>query len=110
MLSPWIRRALIAGGFGLGQSVSDTQETAAVVGGSGGSSHHRHTTRGGEDDLERGGSGRRKSEDSSSADLKTDESGASGEYAPVLPEDTPFFHLDLEGAVKAAEATVARRA
>lgn len=89
--------------------MSDIQESAAVVGG-GTSHHHTTTTRDGGDDLERGGSGRRKSEDSSSADLKTDESGTSGEYAPVLPEDTPFFHLDLEGAVKAAEATVARRA
>lgn len=30
-------------------------------------------------------------------------------FAPVLPLDTPFFHLDLPGAVRAAESGLGKQ-
>lgn len=49
-----------------------------------------------EDDIESG----LKKEDSRSS------SNAPNGFAPLLPVDTPFFHLDLLAAVRAAESGV----
>lgn len=37
-------------------------------------------------------------------DLKAHDSPDPSDYAPVISNDTPFFHLDLAAAVSAAES------
>ncbi|KAG6831481.1 hypothetical protein H0H87_005048 [Tephrocybe sp. NHM501043] len=100
ILSPWIRRALTAAGFGLGISSSTTpSDLAAVV-------------------PYRGGRTSISSEDSSEQDLERgdikkagsgSQPGHSGpEFEPLIAEDTPFFHIDLVSAVRAAESGIGR--
>ncbi|KAI0721527.1 sulfate permease [Cerioporus squamosus] len=84
ILSPWIRRALIAGGFGIGQPSRAPTEVAPVV-----------PYRGGRRQLDE----RHKVSDIEAIDEEPKE-----EVAPIIPEDTPFFHLDLVAAVRAAES------
>ncbi|RPD65885.1 sulfate permease [Lentinus tigrinus ALCF2SS1-7] len=85
ILSPWIRRALIAGGFGTGQPSSHAPtEIAPVV-----------PYRGGRRQL---------SERQKQPDIEAIEEVPKEEEAPIVPEDTPFFHFDLVAAVRAAES------
>ncbi|ESK85900.1 sulfate permease [Moniliophthora roreri MCA 2997] len=92
ILSPWIRRALVAGGFGLGLSSSQApREIAAVV-------PYRDGLRDREFSEVSLGSG----DDKKDFDAKVDD------FAAPLPEETPFFHLDLPAAVRAAESGVGR--
>ncbi|KAI0319824.1 sulfate permease [Amylostereum chailletii] len=103
ILSPWIRRALVAGGFGTGSPSSTfPREIAPVV-----SYRHelieRRPSRGA-GDVEAGG-------DVQEVDLKAVDGsyGAiAGEDASVVQVDTPFFHLDLATAVHAAESGLSR--
>jgi len=45
----------------------------------------------------------------SGTDLKSRRSGLeSNDYASVVSSETPFFHIDLAGAVKAAESGLGR--
>ncbi|CAK5266002.1 unnamed protein product [Mycena citricolor] len=87
ILSPWIRRALIAGGFGMGQpSANAHREIARVVPGPERDNGHDLAT----GDLE---------------SQPNDKSGFSPEgFAPVIESETPFFHIDLAAAVCAAES------
>ncbi|KAJ7470535.1 sulfate transporter family-domain-containing protein [Mycena latifolia] len=102
ILSPWIRRALIAGGFGTGVSASRVpREIAQVV-------PYRDLKDGDpsnaslqELDLEANDQKAQEAPDS------PDPSAAG--YVPVIPTDTPFFHLDLAAAVRAAESGSAAR-
>jgi len=101
ILSPWIHRALVAGGFGIGSSTSHIQhEIAAVV------PYARDPSalpRFGveiESDLESGGIKK--------SDSETDLPPVG--YAPLVSTDTSFFHLDLTAAVNAAESSVGRAA
>jgi len=99
ILSPWIRRALVAGGFGTGQSSSSSpNEIAAVV-------PYR--------DLQLITSLEK------SADIEeypvigsSSPSGSNSKNAgaPVILENTPLFHLDIVQAVRAAEASAKRAA
>ncbi|KAJ7489929.1 sulfate transporter family-domain-containing protein [Mycena galericulata] len=105
LLSPWIRRALIAGGFGTGVSSSRVpREIAQVVpyrglqDGQPGELHNVPS----EADIEAADSKGRDSPESSP-------DPARGGYVPVIPTDTPFFHLDLVAAVRAAESGSAAR-
>lgn len=87
VLSPWIRRALVAGGFGFGESSSSIRDIAAII------PHEDarevpYPPR----DIESISVSRRKSDSAHSAD---DE--------PVIETITPFFHVDLVSAVRAAE-------
>lgn len=92
ILSPWIRRALVAGGFGIGVSSSRaTPDFAAVVPHDGRSFKETEIDR--DDDLESG-------------DIKKDSDISASEFEPVVPVDTPFFHIDLAAAVHAAESGV----
>ena len=88
VLSPWIRRGLIAGGFGIGSSSSNAPtEIAPVV-----------PYRGGRSQI---------GEPSKAADIEAIEESLQadgGDGSPIVPEDTPFFHFDLTAAVRAAEA------
>jgi len=97
ILSPWIRRALIAGGFGTGAPASNLpREIAAVVPFRGG---YAGTARPAPPDPEAAiqevpQPRRPRSMESSRSD---------DTVAPLVPEDTPFFHFDLAEAVRAAE-------
>ncbi|KAH7877678.1 MAG: sulfate transporter family-domain-containing protein [Lentinula lateritia] len=105
ILSPWIRRALVAGGFGLGTPSSRApHEIAAVVPyrdglGDRQLSDLRQNVREHADDIETGLSTSAQGKES----INSFEIETTG-YAPLLPLDTPFFHLDLESAVRAAES------
>lgn len=103
MLSPWTRRALIAGGFGIGNHdpVSNVREIAAVV-------PYREGQRDEtieepkRPDLESGVDNKRPS--------RSRETAVYGEDgAALVPLDTPFFHFDLVGAVRAAESGLMRQ-
>ncbi|KAG7446123.1 sulfate permease [Guyanagaster necrorhizus] len=85
ILSPWIRRALIAGGFGIGQRVP--QEIAAVVPYRDGTSVPSELHEG---DIE-------------TADWKQDRSSRASVRQDDSTRQTPFFHFDLVSAVYAAE-------
>jgi sodium-independent sulfate anion transporter 11 len=100
VLSPWMRRALIAGGFGTGISSAKTRDIAAIVPYRDGAAE---LPRFDKEDIESG-----------DRDLKKRRSGSESPspiqegYAPLISTDTPFFHVDLAGAVKAAESGVGR--
>ncbi|KAI6038997.1 sulfate transporter family-domain-containing protein [Pisolithus marmoratus] len=95
IFSPWTRRALIAGGFGTGAPTIDVPpEVAPVV-----------TYRG---PLRRDWG---KDSEIPASDIEAPEitelpasGGHPGNSAPLVPLDTPFFHLDLASAVRAAGA------
>lgn len=110
ILSPWIKRALVAGGFGTGNPTHRVVEVASVVPVTGveGPDHH------GDEDFERR---RRKSlgvkdvendfgieriPSSSNAGPQRKGSEDSG-VLPVVETNYPFFHLDLDDAVRSAE-------
>lgn len=83
----------MAGGFGVGTlSSRSPQEIAPVVSYRNGLDSSDVTDmQPSEDDIETG--------------IKKEVSRTSSiDYAPLLPADTPFFHLDLQAAVKAAES------
>ncbi|KAK7693191.1 hypothetical protein QCA50_002757 [Cerrena zonata] len=97
ILSPWIRRALVAGGFGIGTPRVDIpKEIAAVVPYRGinfsGASPEKP------DDIE----------EQQIAQTPSNASSSSVATAPITLEDTPFIHLDLVQAVRAAEKSALR--
>jgi solute carrier family 26 (sodium-independent sulfate anion transporter), member 11 len=99
ILSPWIRRALLAGGFGLGIPASHIpRDLAAVV-----------PYRDGRNDISTSGLELHPSEDIEVVDVKKSPASQndSDKYQPIVPENTPFFHIDLQSAVRAAESGIA---
>ncbi|KAL4251638.1 SLC26A/SulP transporter family protein [Abortiporus biennis] len=93
ILSPWIRRALVAGGFGTGTTPSDLpKEIAAVV-----------PYRGFEGDI--GQLTRFPDEETPVHEEQRSKAVEAGDHAPIALQDTPFFHLDIVQAVRAAEAS-----
>lgn len=100
ILSPWIRRALVAGGFGINEHGRVIpHEVAPVVPSSGGAYTGPHdeyalstsSTPARERDLE---------------DVKSAASSVTEGEAPITSRSTPYFHLDLNSAVRAAESYV----
>jgi len=111
VMSPWIKRALVAGGFGTGQPAHRVVEVASVVPIATAEDPDTH----GEEEFQRR---RRKSftkdveagediiqqipdkhpTDSSARSLSSD-----SDVLPVVPTNYPFFHLDLDDAVRSAE-------
>jgi solute carrier family 26 (sodium-independent sulfate anion transporter), member 11 len=96
ILSPWIRRALIAGGFGIGDSFYKIpHEIAPVVSYRDEMKDDRDSVPQADGDLE--GSGLKKASSSAKAQTST----------TLFAPETPFFHLDLTAAVHAAELSLA---
>jgi sodium-independent sulfate anion transporter 11 len=103
ILSPWIRRALVAGGFGVGTStISVPHEIASVV-----------PYRGGNRDTFT--SDFKQPEDTESQGATHDlgsQASNTGDYhgltnrAPLSAVETPFLHFDLAQAVNAAESSL----
>ncbi|PFH52364.1 hypothetical protein AMATHDRAFT_140261 [Amanita thiersii Skay4041] len=96
VLSPWIRRALIAGGFGVGIPSSNApRDIAAVVPYRDGTTTENYLA---DDNMIK--------DDTESGQTKNIHDCKQGipDFVPVLPVETPFFHLDLQGAVQVAES------
>ena len=89
MLSPWIRRALVAGGFGTGKPASSIPDIAAVTPHGEDSREFPYVHQ----DLE-----------SNVVTAKRDQTRTPEGGEPVIERTTPFFHVDLVSAVKAAES------
>lgn len=97
ILSPWIRRALVAGGFGVGTPRIDLpKEIAAVVPYRGINFSKAALEK--PDDIE----------EQQINDSSLNSSSSSVASAPITLEDTPFIHLDLVQAVRAAERSALR--
>ncbi|KAJ2917208.1 hypothetical protein MD484_g3170, partial [Candolleomyces efflorescens] len=100
ILSPWIHRALVAGGFGVGHSSTRApREVAPVVPYRDGTSFEQPPISS-TDDLEAGDIKKQPASESDVVDT---------ELEPLVPTNTPFFHIDLASAVKAAESGVGTR-
>jgi solute carrier family 26 (sodium-independent sulfate anion transporter), member 11 len=96
ILSPWIRRALIAGGFGVGDSFDKApHEIAPVVSYRDGMKDDRDSVPQADGDLEESGL----KKPPSSPKMRTS--------TTLFTPETPFFHLDLTAAVHAAELSLA---
>ncbi|KAI5124536.1 hypothetical protein M0805_003059 [Coniferiporia weirii] len=99
VLSPWIRRALVAGGFGIGRpSAGVPAEIAPVVPATYDDSDREDFKKSPSDDPE-SNIKRRTLKSTANSDL----SRAFNLNNSVGSSATPFFHFDLETAVKAAE-------
>lgn len=98
ILSPWIRRALIAGNFGIGSAIS-SPEVATVL------------PYGGRFKADTDG------HEIQTVDVETPRFETYGQPSTaygrndeaLVPVDTPFFHFDLRGAVLAAETGLSRQ-
>lgn len=93
ILSPWIRRSLVAAGFGVGiPAVELSSETAHVVPypGDRRGEYWGDVTSSGIEDIE----------------ARSESFPPTLGTVPIVPIDTPFFHFDLTSAVCAAEAGV----
>lgn len=109
ILSPWIRRALVAGGFGYGTLSSRMHEEIAPVT----RYHdeyiadpeHADPSKGSQQQVEdpEASPGVGQNSVRSSSEGTVDDFGA-----PMMLPSTPFFHLDLATAVRAAEGGVTR--
>lgn len=94
---------MVAGGFGIGTPSSTApQEIAAVVPyrdglGDRRLSELRQHAQEESDDIEKGISSAKAKDSINSIDSQS-------EYSSPLPLDTPFFHIDLQSAVQAAES------
>jgi len=87
ILSPWIRRALVAGGFGLAHPERNIPTEVAPV-----FTHYLSQ-----------GSGVIGETEPRTKNVSDEESQTGSHVAPIISTDTPFFHLDLLSAVRAAE-------
>lgn len=114
ILSPWIRRALVAGGFGKGVSAAEfPTEVAPVMHFSDLQGAVEEDTRSVIEVIVDSEAGmkqmeRKKSSSSGSSSSSRTEAppmyGTMGDSSvAIVPRETPFFHLDLVAAVKAAE-------
>jgi len=104
VLSPWIRRALIAGGFGVGIStISIPREIAAVIPNRGGIQDNFAAN---EDYQPDDAEARGVKHDNFSQNSSAGDHVSSAGSVPLYAVDTPFIHFDLTYAVKAAESSL----
>ncbi|KAI0340645.1 sulfate permease [Trametopsis cervina] len=96
VLSPWIRRALLAGGFGTGTRGNFTTEIAPVV-------PYRNVT-----EISNEGPEKSDIEHPVSELRRGSSSYGSGDGEPISLENTPYFHFDVVAAVRAAESGIHR--
>ena len=113
IMSPWIKRALVAGGFGTGHPAHRVVEVASVVPITGVEDPDTH----GEENFQRR---RRKSFTVKDVENGEDvieqipdtvqelpwqrrKGSEESEVSPLVPTNYPFFHLDLDDAVRSAE-------
>ena len=109
ILSPWIKRALVAGGFGTGSPAHRVVEVASVVPIAWVEDPDLH----GEEDYQRRHRKSRGVKDleggiepipsNPEQERERTRSVSSEEVGPVVPTNYPFFHLDLDDAVRSAE-------
>ncbi|KAF5354294.1 hypothetical protein D9756_006948 [Leucocoprinus leucothites] len=100
ILSPWISRALISGGFGYGTSHAKIASGIAPTSVYWDRRQSDQTSSRSVSDIEKG---------ESETDIRPDQSGAElGDWEVLLPEETPFFHPDITSAVRAAESGLYR--
>jgi solute carrier family 26 (sodium-independent sulfate anion transporter), member 11 len=110
ILSPWIKRALVAGGFGTGNPAHRVVEVASVVPITSVEDPATH----GEEDFQRrrrkvhgvkdieGGDDIIAPIPSKTVEGRERPHSGSSEVIPVVPTNYPFFHLDLDDAVRSA--------
>lgn len=112
ILSPWIKRALVAGGFGSGTPSHRVVEVASVVPISSVEDPYIATEASEKTESENRGVGETVGpEDSEMAQtdistrIQTRQVGPSQErnVMPIVATNYPFFHLDLDDAVRSAE-------
>ncbi|KAJ3570550.1 hypothetical protein NP233_g4336 [Leucocoprinus birnbaumii] len=102
ILSPWIRRALVSGRFGYGASGSRIPRDVAEIATSAGDERLPNDTSPNAKDLEKG-------DDKTKAEDGVEYVEPSGsQWEPIMSQETPFFHLDLHSAVRAAESGLDR--
>jgi solute carrier family 26 (sodium-independent sulfate anion transporter), member 11 len=105
ILSPWIRRALIAGRFGIATTERTIPIEVAPV-------FTHHLSRGsGYYDMDKPDSADSANDPRGSGKALDDVesyNGSTAKVAPIISTDTPFFHFDLVSAVRNAE-DVARK-
>lgn len=109
ILDPWIKRALVAGGFGAGKPAHRVVEVASIVPITDAEDPRTH----GEEEFQRRRLGSKIAKDvETSFDIEpipekgTDSFRArslDSNISPVVATNYPFFHLDLEDAVRSAE-------
>ncbi|KAH0830499.1 sulfate permease [Lanmaoa asiatica] len=100
ILSPWIQRALIAGGFGIGTPTELPSEIAPVV-------TYRDGYRG-TDAESKTPQADVEAHETFQPPLSHEGRGPLNDM-PLLTEATPFFHIDLVAALRAVEATSGQR-
>lgn len=125
ILSPWIRRSLVAASFGTGSSeqtgirhevapvtryhdayIADPQHVSEVVADEANPKHINDP----ESIIEAPiSSSSRSSSDLTIASIEPDTTGFGACKAPLVPTATPYFHFDLAAAVRAAETGVVNR-
>ncbi|PSR88884.1 hypothetical protein PHLCEN_2v5033 [Hermanssonia centrifuga] len=106
VLSPWIRRALIAGDFGIGGSSFHRTTELAQVGAYSGARNSAPSVREKASDLEGGPIAQELRSQASKSTV--DPPNPQYEDAPISLEETPFFHFDIVSAVRAAESDFRR--
>jgi len=93
IMSPWIKRALVAGGFGAGTPAHHIVEVVSAV-----STMDVETSNAGEKFQHS-----RRTSDVEAMDGIEQCSSVHRKILPIIPTNYPFFHLDLDHAVRSAE-------
>jgi solute carrier family 26 (sodium-independent sulfate anion transporter), member 11 len=111
VMSPWIKRALVAGGFGTGQPAHRVVEVASVVpianaedpDTRGEEEFQRRRRKSFTKDVEAGQDIIQQIPDKHPANESARSHSTDSDVLPVVPTNYPFFHLDLDDAVRSAE-------
>jgi sodium-independent sulfate anion transporter 11 len=99
ILSPWIRRGLVAGGFGTGEDGRVIpHEVAPVVPPPSGDYHGPNDEYSAPAPSPNGDK-----KDAELGDSRSAKSSVTEFEAPIVSRSTPYFHLDLNSAVRAAQ-------